>query len=174
MFRILYIACQVDTVSELIEKISLIDLLSDKCKAPDHSLITVRFKFDNVQSDNLNDSYCEINNDTLGGIGGDGKTYKKYLFRNVSKQFMNNNMWNLAFRDLLNKFVEYQLAQESIDTMYTELCKSIYSEIDKYLKCNSTERTKTRKQLRLSKPYWNEELTNKWMTMKKIEKLNCC
>ena len=84
---------------------------------------------------------------------------------------MNNNMWNLAFRDLLNKFEEHQLAQESIDTMYTELCKSIYSEMDKYLKCHSTERTKTRKQLRLSKPYWNEELTNKWMTMKNCEKI---
>ena len=72
---------------------------------------------------------------------------------------------------LLNKFENDQLAQESIDTMYTELCKSIYSEMDKFLKCNSTERTKTRKQLRLSKPYWNEELTNKWMTIKNFEKI---
>ena len=154
-----------------LSQISLIDLLSDKCKAPDHSLITVRFKFDNVQSDNLNGSYCEIDNDTLRGIGGDGKTFKKYLFKNVSKQFMDNNVWNLAFKDLLNRFEEYQLAQESIDTMYTELCRSIYSEMAKYLKCNSTERTKTRKQMRLSKPYWNVELTNKWMTMKNCEKI---
>ena len=146
-------SCQVDTVRELIKKNSLIELLSDKYKAPDHSLITVRFNFDNVQSDNLHGSYCEIDNDTLRGIGGDGKTFKKYLFKNVSKLFMNNNMWNLAFRDLLNKFEEYQLGQESIDTMYTELCKSIYSEMDKYLKCNPTQRTKTRKQLRLSKLY---------------------
>ena len=96
---------------------------------------------------------------------------EKYLFKNVSKQFINNNVWNLAFKDKLNKFEEYQLAQESIDTMYTELCRSIYSEMAKYLKCNSTERTKTQKQMRLSKPYWNEELTNKWMTMKNCEKI---
>ena len=84
-------------------------------------------------NDNLNGSFCEIDNDTLRDISADGKLNKKYLFKNISKQFMNNNMWNLAFRDLLNKFEEHQLAQESIDTMSTELCKSIYSEMDKYL-----------------------------------------
>ena len=35
--------------------------------------------------------------------------------------FMNNKMWNLAFRDLSNKLEEYQLAQKSIEQMYTEL-----------------------------------------------------
>ena len=34
---------------------------------------------------------------------------------------MNNKMWNLAFRDLSNKLEVYQLAQKSIDQMYTEL-----------------------------------------------------
>ena len=52
-------------------------------------------------------------------------------------------------------------SQESIDNMYTKITKSFFDEMDRYLDTKGVSR-KTRKYLKFSNPYWDDNLTVLW------------
>lgn len=58
--------------------------------------------------------------------------------------------------------------QEQIDSIYDEFCKTIINEMEELIPQYDWS-VKTKKRMRVQKPYWNDELTNLWKTMSKHE-----
>ena len=59
--------------------------------------------------------------------------------------------------------------QDEIDNIYSEFCDIISKEMENKLQCNGGSK-KTRKRLRKTKSYWNDELSSLWKNMHDKEK----
>ena len=71
-----------DLTSDLIERYDCIDLLSDRCKAPDHSLLTLHMSYScsNMITNNAQVN-PEYNTESI---------HTKIVFDNIPDEFMNN------------------------------------------------------------------------------------
>ena len=83
---------------------------------------------------------------------------------------MKSSMWKYTIITYTENIETNLYSQESIDNIYTELTKSVFDEMDRYLDTKGASR-KARKYLKFSKPYWNDNLTVLWKNMCKCEKV---
>ena len=60
--------------------------------------------------------------------------------------------------------------QTHIDNVYDKLCEKLFVEIGANIEYKFVAGGKSKKKLKLSKPYWDEELTHMWKIMVKAEK----
>ena len=93
----------------------------------------------------------------------------KYSFNNINDSFMNNNNWQLNINQLILDLESNITIKSNINHLYDRLCNIIFNEMDKYLDYKNCSNG-SKKKLKLSKPYWNSELTSKWKHMKDKEK----
>ncbi len=64
--------------------------------------------------------------------------------------------------ELITRLEHAQSSVETLDEVYSNLCcRSIFKELDSYIQYRDV-RSGTGKKLRMSKPYWNHELTDLW------------
>ena len=63
---------------------------------------------------------------------------------------------------MLNRLQQCEVASESLDNLYRELTETVISEMDEHLQYNNVCQKKVRKMLKMSKPFWNDELTCLW------------
>ena len=70
---------------------------------------------------------------------------------------MNNTVWQNVLYKIINIIESYQQSQSDCDNCYKELCDVITNCHPQYFTSNSKN---IRKKLKVTKPYWNEELTN--------------
>ena len=110
---------KVITSNDAIDMCSLSNLISSRCKPPDHSIVSCQFQ-------TLHSLHYEP--DGLEENVVDQKD-KKYRFQNIAPDFMNNDLWRLAVNDLIDVFSVMQQRQEEIDTAYTQFCNLLYNEI---------------------------------------------
>ena len=68
-------------------------------------------------------------------------------------------MWKNVFDTMLNRFQQCEVTSESLNNLYRELTETVMSEMDKHLQYNNVCQKKVRKKLKMSKPFWNDELT---------------
>ena len=63
----------------------------------------------------------------------------------------------------------------ALDHLYEDVCQTIFSEMDKYLNVKNNNVTRTRRKLKISKPFWNDELTCLWKDMRRHQNIftNC-
>ena len=82
---------------------------------------------------------------------------------------MNNNVWKAAMANIIDKIETAQYNQLEIDRRYNDMCSIICKEMDKYLQIKCCSKTQ-RRNFKISKPYWNNELTQLWKV--RVEKEN--
>ena len=148
---------KIHTVTDLIDRLNIAKLISHRCKPPDHSLISLKLSCSFSRS---------VNQSSTAEIGGIRN--KMYCFEKRPEEFMNTPMWREAIMNLVDKRLIMVTSQSEVDVKYSDFCNILTKEMDKYLVVgNSSKRSK--KKFKISKPYWNENLTNLWRSMKNRE-----
>ena len=156
---------EVFTMTDIVNENNIYTLNSELSKIPDHSILCGKFQCLYVQntSNMFNESSKHIDKKQL--VTTDNN--KQYKFERVPPEFMKSSMWKDTILTLTENIEKMLYSQESIDNMYTKLTK--IDEMDRYLDTKGASR-KTRKYLKFSKPYWDDNLTVLWKNMCKCEK----
>ena len=163
--------CQVHSIHSIIEKYQLYDLLSNSCKAPDHSIVEIKFSPKNTKN------FITVDKETVKLTSNRAQkappvnihTNKFYLFDKKPELFMANETWRLAVIEIINNLQSINNTQHALDIAYDNLCKCIFKEMDMYLEFRNCSR-QCKKRFKNNKPFWNEELTVLWKAMKDKEK----
>lgn len=153
------------TMSDCIEKFDLFSLLSQTCKAPDHSVLVAKMSHMLTNTTNINTAEphsctCQHMNECKRN---------KYRKRNIPEQFMSSLDWKTNISHLIEHYETQINNQQDLDTSYKLFTDTLFSEMDKFLKINFSSK-KVRKQFKSHKPYWNETLSELWLKMRDAEK----
>ena len=114
----------VDLMSDILESNGLYNMISDKCKAPDHSLLTLQF----------NATYADSMHS--GGDTDDiktGQSFKRYYFNEGQNDFLCSETWRLAVFEIIQKLEDANACQNEIDNIYSVLCQSVFKELDEHV-----------------------------------------
>ena len=98
-----------------------------------------------------------------------GPIYRKYLFQNPNDHFLNNDIWHTALCKTIDTLERNIQTRDQLNALCEKLVQSIINEMDTYLKFRDINNT-MKKKYKLSKPYWNEQLTSAWESMTQCEK----
>ena len=149
----------VKTVSDIISENRLESMVSSTCKAPDHSLLTLKY---NVGFPNST-SCTDPNDQTHVDIN------KRYNYGTMSEQFLRSETWINILDSLIEKVESGNKSQSHVDTLYDEMLSEIFTEMDAHINYREASKS-TRKHYKNHKPFWNNELTKAWKLMASSEK----
>ena len=143
---------KVKTMSELMDQLNLMCMITEDCRLPDHSLLSMVVELGTMHRlDSCN---------TLGS-----KEVKcSKLIRKVGDSYMNSKLAIRMIPVLLEQLEENEQNQKGIDLCYEELTNFIINEAE-----NSLEPKRRKRPCRKYKEYWDEELSNLWRKMKNSE-----
>ena len=150
---------KVDLVNDIIDSYKLTELIGERCRPPDHSVLTLTFT-----SRPLNGTHTDDRNvvSSVGYGGSDCDSYqgqptkKRYLFKNVPLQFFNNELWRQALLHMIEKIECCHGTRTALDHLCEDVCQAIFSKMDRYLNVKNNNVTRTRRKLKISKPFWND------------------
>ena len=94
-----------------------------------------------------------------------------YKFNLVPHKFMNNVKWTEEISLILHRLNNLCVNQSNIDSAYNEFCNLVFQEMDCYLKYSVVTDKKVSEGLKLQKPYWDNELTCLWKSLREHKKL---
>jgi len=155
---------KVELTSDLIQRFHLESLLGEHCKAPDHSLLHAVFTLSSISA-----------NQNVGPLAHDDKVNletrkKRYDYKTIPENFLTSPRWHDECVQLIDELLEMRVNQTNIDKYYDKLCKKLFIEIDECIEYKYINSEKSKRKLKLSKPYWDEELTEAWKLMVQAEK----
>ena len=167
---------EVETISDLLNSWQLYNLVSQKCKPPDHSLISVSLNCSYIESikyKNSNESNASSNSNNTNEASSEREFLKNskkiHHLRKSNETYVNSNSWNESIVGLANKLEESLDSQVQIDEAYSIFCDTLFSEIDSNLQINYCTKA-GRKRYKYYKPYWSNDLTKVWKDMRDAEK----
>ncbi len=147
------VECRVDLVSSIIEDLGIESLISDNCREPDHSLLTIK----------INTSPFVIESRMLGAKNytTPSSSIPRYKVRTLPQNFMNSESLCQVLNDLIDEINVTMETQSSVDKMYDKLLNVIHKEMqDKLTPIAKGGRRKNTPY----KPYWNSDLSGLWKT----------
>ena len=150
----------VDIMSDIISKYSLEPMISTRCKAPDHSILTLKY----VLYDPCHE--IPIEDESMRGES----VSKKYDYGTMSNEFMNSPSWVAILDNLISRIEFTSKTQNKVDELYESMLSDIFQEMDSNIEYRSASK-RSRKHYKTHKPFWNLELTEAWKSMNKAEKL---
>ena len=153
-------SCDVLSVSSLIETYGLASLVSERCKPPDHSIVTLTFKMINSVTDGAPD----INEHSSTS------TDRRYNYGTMTSEFMNSSNWTNILDTLILRLEHIDKSQDCIDRYYQDMLSKIFHEMDENIQYKDASK-RTKKHYKNHKPFWNDELTAAWKNMSNSEKL---
>ncbi|VDI60355.1 Hypothetical predicted protein [Mytilus galloprovincialis] len=131
----------------------LLDLIGDKSKLPDHSVIMCEF---NVTHHGL--SY-RIKDQT--------NCQPRFKLDRIPLDFMASDIRRSALFEVIETIERCRETQDNVDKIYDNLCTVILTEMNE--KIPKTGYDRANKRLKNRKPYWNDNLTNLWNDMRHKE-----
>ena len=155
------ISCNVSPVNEIISNNHLESMLSERCRAPDHSLISLSYRITSMdypiyeENQDQNQQNENIN--------------KRYNYGTMSENFMNSPSRLSILDTLISRLQSNEKSQTSIDSFYDEMLKEIFEEMDGHIMYKNASK-KSKKHYKNHKPFWNDELTAFWKNMAQAEK----
>ena len=151
----------VTTCSSLMHTHGLQPLLSDECKAPDHSILTLTLSLPNHEYANNNvnkDSDLQCN---------DEKNHKVYKVKNIPENVLTSESSRLQLLHMIEELEQTRIEQNELDAVYIKFTSLLCEEMDR--KLPHFIPGKSKKYFRVNKPYWNQELQKCWDTMREKE-----
>ena len=155
---------QVETSTDLVDRLDLLELISNDCKPPDHSLVSVSLNVASV-IENYNCLTSNVNcNSTIIPPS------KRFKFADIPDDFQNNRLWKESVAKICNNLITCTYDQQESDRLYSKFCCLLTNEMELFLKykCTFTEKN-NRKDNKICKPYWTNDLTVYWKDMKNAE-----
>lgn len=130
----------------------VMDMIDDRCRLPDHSVLYLRFKAK------------EIISERIGSL-----LHNKRRFRKLDETFLDSDSYTC-----LNSIVELlesgEKTQDSINNCYDSLCALLDKESEKYRPKTKRQSKDSQRKLKIKQPYWNNELQNMWLNLRLAEK----
>lgn len=161
---------EVYTCNEIIDKYKLHSLINSKSKPPDHSIISLEFAYTyNIYQNR--DEKEQVGNVGNHETGNPLYNNKIYNFRNKPENFLKNDEWKTNIEEIVQTLENNINNQQELDSVFENFCKCLFSEFDKTLKFKTIGSKKTKRYYKSHKPYWDEELSNKWKIMREREQL---
>ena len=126
-------------VSELIEQCNVQSLIGSRCKALDHSILSLSFTISYLP--NVTKDGCADRNDKNESMRARKSNTipngPRYRLSNFPKNFQENNIWRNALKEIVHgieqcKTIHY--IQSDIDNVHDKLCITIENEMKMYLK----------------------------------------
>ena len=157
--------CKVQPVKELIGEFQLQHLIGERCRPPDHSVLSLIFVISSVpevkqQYDvSLNKMY-EANDEQMQ-TDSNCILQRRYKLNNFPVDFQNNEIWFNALVEIISFLQTCNDTQQEIDIIYEKLCTTFYKEMATYLSPIKTT-TGCKVKCKYYKPYWDEELSVLW------------
>ena len=124
--------------------------IGPNCKPTDHSMLTVVVNC-MVVDENGDDNEINVNNTQY--------RQRRYKFHGRHDEYLNSEMWQAADQRIISNLHENEMVQNKLDAVYNDLCQNVFNELDKNLQY-SDSCDKSKRKLKSSKPYWNENLNN--------------
>ena len=154
------VSCDVYPLNEFIESSGLQSLISERCKASDHSPIKLTYRISSYSDVNSN-APCENDNESIR---------KKYKYDTMSPEFLKSATWISILDSFLDRLNNINPLQSHVDVFYEDMLSEIFSEMDQYIQYKNVN-PNTRKRLKTQKPFWNDDLTAAWKSMANAEKM---
>jgi hypothetical protein len=144
--------------NDVIEECHLTNLLGTRCKVPDHSFLQLSLNLGTRinLSDEPPDSNCHLQR-------------KKFNRKKIPQDFMSNAEDRRLLLNLIENIEMCREQQTAVDEVYKRLTETLIGkmkEVDPAFDCP----IKTRRRYRPIKPFWTEELSLLWSTMREKEK----
>ena len=156
--------------TDLLDVLQLYPLISDRCKSPDHSLLSLTVKFhagiyeESTQTqDDIHESENTSNNDIFTNT-------RRYSFSNIPHEMLAEGKLSSLLQEVIDRIERKDINQIAVDDLYSDFCDKLFSEMDQYLQFKDVSK-KSRKKFKCHKPFWNPELTSLWREMRDAERL---
>ena len=133
---------KVESVTSLLDKFKLVDLVGERSRPPDHSVLSFKFVTNYMPED--------VATEPIKSHGG-----RRYYFEHVPDTFMSTEIWTEGIRVLIDTFLNMANNQEDLDSSYDNMCKLILLEMDTKLRFKDAS-TNVRKRFKNAKPYWDD------------------
>ncbi len=153
-------SCYVDTCSDIINTLGIQHMISDTCKAPDHSLVTIKIYMSR---------YTTMQCRNIGARNYYESTDKpKFNVRRIPENFMNSDTICNVIAELIENITLARENQASVDVAYNKVVEVVYKEMKD--KLQSVSKSHRRKNTPF-KPYWTDELSKLWKAAFEKEQL---
>ena len=149
-------------ITQFIETNDMTTLVSENCKIPDHSPLSLKFRTNVL---------CDTEHDTNQSMIEDANVdqCKRYKYNTMSPEFLRSETWVSVLDNLINRLDKVHPLQSEIDEFYDEMTSEVFNEMDKYIDFKIAGKS-TRKKYKIHKPFWNDDLTLAWREMSEAEK----
>ena len=148
------ISFEVITPTQLVNKVGCVELIGERSRLPDHSMLYLE-----LQTGQVNNQYDVASMAPLHSRG-------RMCRRTLPQNFLNSVRSQSELRSLNDSL---QSGQTDLDKWYEHFCKLIHDEVGT-VNTNSKQINNTGKKPKYPrKPYWNEELQILWHAMHKAE-----
>ena len=149
--------CQVELANSLAEECGASELIGERCKMPDHSMVSIQMNWGSPPG--------EISAHESSSTHGN----KRYRFQDLNSESLDSETWKRSLQLIIDRLLERHFAQRKLDEIYDLFCKSLFSELDSIIGINNVPRG-SKKRFKNRKPYWNDHLRLLWIDMIKCEK----
>ena len=143
--------------TQLISNCQCFDLISDRCRVPDHSLLFLKFAIraqDEIVGEEINHELNKAN-----------MIFKRRLSRRAPNQMCSYTM-EKGLKEQIDKMQTMEKTQNELDNWYSGVCDLLYRELGNGQMNKGRSNFKNK---RPNKPFWNEELNDLWKTMRNAE-----
>ena len=145
----------VETCSDIINVTRTQGYVNSKSKLPDHCLLSMTFHFD---------SRVKIQQDSSKNT----KDRVYYKLDKIPPDFLDDDVSRESLLQLIREIELCQETQNDIDKIYSSLCKTIHTEMEKRVPKQSRGNCK---RIKKRHPFWNQELEEKWQQVCAAEKV---
>ena len=134
----------VHPIAEIIDQCSLEFTLSESCKVPDHSPLTLHNQPNCIYLPEFDPN--ELDSSVATGVS------KRYQYHTMSPEFLKSDTWVAVLDTLLMRLEQMDPLQYDLDSLYEQMTPEIILEMDKYI--NYKDKAKSiRKRYKNYKPY---------------------
>ena len=148
---------RVETMTSIVEKLKLREIMSERGKLSDHSMISCTINVSpycapQSTSDTATDSRNTQTSDTV----------RKYNVSNIPDDFLSHISVKNALLSAIQRLGYIHIRQDDIDSIYNNFVEIVHNEMDNKLDhhdigCHKPPRSKYR-----CRPYWNVHLSRLW------------
>ena len=137
-------------------------MISERCKAPDHSLISLTYQI-------MDTEYMAHCDDNDREVQPQDNINKRYNYGTISDDFMKSPLWISILDTLISRLESIEKSQSGIDSFYSGMLQEIFTEMDGHIMYKQSSKF-AKKHFKNHKPFWNDELTTSWKNMAQAEK----
>lgn len=152
------------TMRKLIDDNKLQDKILDAKHIPDHSIVSLKVKFTNVEMDVKEEQAVTTLQQGMTKCISKIEQQYPYFYKKYKRDLPNDWERNICheFLNQINEALNRRLAQDEVDKLYNDFCHEYHTAMDIHLRYVNTLPGSLKKYRSKPKPWWNEDLDNAW------------